>query len=606
MDSPNADIAKSESASSPGADEAPPLAATPAASVAPAPTEKAVAPTPTPGPPSRPAAVGLPASEITVAAATELPDTPAQPSLEGGFSLRVNARLVDIGVVAYDKKGHPIAGLKAEDYKIYDNGREQTVRFFGQTGDASVEPSADTRGALGQPAYSNRRVAASSGGAEGNTTILLIDADSLAWPDLTNVRTQMLRFLRGLSANDRVALYVLQARSFQVLQEATTDHSSLAAKLSQWMPTAQDLARSQEMEQRNRQQIDDVRSSTDLQSVNGNVSSSPDTASTVDPKLRANGNSPLRDAAPALMDVARHLAAIPGHKNLVWVSSDNVLVNWTDIAAGHDKEGAHIDGLVLHAQEALNDAHVSIDPLDASQLETMAVDSSLANMNVTLAPGTMAGSMPQGGAEKTGRVTAEMQQDVHGIQPAIQGLAAATGGRAFRRSSDLVAELNQAVADGRATYLLSFTPDTPADDQYHQLIVKVPAERGVTLRYRTGYQYAKEPIALKDRVREAMSQPLDVNDIAISANPEETPRGAVLKLRIATSDLALKQQDDRWVGRLDIFLVQREDDSPHPRVSGQRIGLRLLPATYQEALKSGSFLTNRSKESRRLARFASS
>ncbi len=586
---PNAGVAKSESAASSGAGDVRPLAATPAASVAatPAPAEEAAVPTPIASPPSRPAAVGLPASEITVAAATELPDSPAQSSSEGGFSLRVNARLVDIGVVAYDKKGHPITELKAEDFEIYDNGRKQTVRFFGRTGDASPEPATNSPGALGQPAYSNRRVAASSGGAEGNTTILLIDAGSLAWPDLTNVRSQMLRFLRGLSANDRVALYILQAHSFQVLEEATTDHSLLAAKLSQWMPSAQDLARSQEMEQRNRQQFDEVRNSTDMQSVNGNVSSSPDAASTVDPKLRANGNNPLRDVAPVLLDVAQHLAAIRGHKNLVWISSDNVLVNWTDIATGRDKGATHADGLVLRAQEVLNDAHVSIAPLDASQLETMAVDSSLANMNVTLAPGTMAGPAAQGGAEKTGRVTAEMQQDLHGIQPAIQGLAAATGGRAFRRSSDIVAELNQAVADGRATYLLGFTPDTSADDQYHQLTVKLPAERGVTLRYRSGYLYAKEPVTLKDRVRQAISQPLDVNDIAISANPVESPAGATLKLKIAANDLALKQQDDRWVGKLDIFLVQREDIGSHPRVSGQKIGLRLLPATYQEALKSG-------------------
>jgi VWFA-related protein len=590
--SPNAGIAKSESPASPSANELPPSAAS-SASVTPAPAERAATPTPTANPPSRPtAAVGLPDSEIIITAATELPDTPAQSSPGSGFSLRVNARLVDIGLVAYDKKGRPIAGLKAEDFKIYDNGREQTVRFFGQTGDAPMESSSDAPGVLGEPVYSNRRVAANSGAASGvtesNTTILLIDAGNLAWPDLTNVRTQMLRFLRGLPANDRVALYTLQAHSLQVLREPTTDHSLLAADLSQWMPSAQDLARSQEMEQRNRQQFDEVRNSTDLQSVNGNVSSAPDTASTVDPKLLANGNNPLRDVTPVLIDVARHLAAIPGHKNVVWVSSDNVLVNWTDIAAGRDRGGAHIDGLVLRAQEALNDAHVSIDPLDASQLETMAVDPSLANMNVTLAPGTMAGSAPQGGANKAGRVTAEMQQDLHGIQPAIQELAAATGGRTFRRSSDLVTELNQAVAHGRATYLLSFTPDTPADDQYHQLTVKLTAEHGVTLRYRTGYQYTKEAITLKDRVREAISQPLDVNDIAITANPVESPLGATLKLKIATSDLALKQQDDRWVGKLDIFLVQREDISSHaPRVSGQRIGLRLLPTSYLEALKAG-------------------
>jgi hypothetical protein len=88
-------------------------------------------------------------------------------------------------------------------------------------------------------------------------------------------------------------------------------------------------------------------------------------------------------------------------------------------------------------------------------------------------------------------------------------------------------------------------------------------------------------------MREAISQPLDMNDIAISANPVETPLGATLKLKIATSDLTLRQQDGRWMGKLDIFLVQREDTGNHAWVSGQAIQLRLLPATYEEAVKTG-------------------
>jgi VWFA-related protein len=589
--SPNAGLAPSGPPVSTIGAETSPVAEAPVAAPPSASAEKMVAAASAAAPATRPAAVGLPASEITVTAATELPDTPTQPSPDAAFSLRVNARLVDIGVVAYDKKGHPLTGLKAEDFEIYDNGRKQTVRFFSQTGDPSAAPPANEPGSSPQPAYSNRPAApapgSTSGSTEGAATILLIDAGNLPWPNLTNARTQMLRFLQGLPAGERVGLYVLQAHSFQVLEETTNDRPSLVAKLSQWMPSAQDLARSRETEERNRQQFDEVRSSADLQSVNGNLNSSPDTASTVDPKLLANGSNPLRDVVPVLVDVARHLAAVPGHKSLVWVSSDNVLANWTDKAVGRDKGGDHTSGMVLHAQEALNDAHVSIYPLDASQLETAAVEAGLENMNVTLAPGTMAGPAAQGGADKTGRITAQMQQDAHGIQPAVQDLATGTGGRIFRRSGDFVAELNQAVADGRATYLLSFTPGTPADDQYHQLTVKLPTRRGVTLRYRTGYQYTKEPVTLKDRIREAISQPLDVHDIAVSASPVETPLGATLKLKIATNDLSLKLQDDRWVDKLDIFLVQREDVASHARVSGQTIGLKLLPATYREAVKSG-------------------
>ena len=537
-------------------------------------------------------APGLPPSEITVAAATELPDTPAPSSPDAGFSLRVSARLVDVGVVVYDKKGHPITGLKADDFVIEDDGRRQTVRFLSQTGDTPAQLSTNAAGiSPAQPAYSNRRAAATAGSASGiaagNTTVLLIDAGNLAWNDLTNARGQLLHFLQGLPAGERVALYALQAHSFEVLEDATADHAALAAKLGQWMPNAQDLARSQQMEQRNRQQFEDVRSSNDLQSVNGNTSSSPDTAATVDPKLLANGSNPARDALPVLEAVARHLAAIPGHKNLVWISSDNVLADWADKAVGGDKGSKNIDGPVLRLQEALNDAHVSLYPLDASQPETQAVAADIGNMNVELAPGVTGAPRAQGGADKTGRLAAQMQQDMHPIRPAIQEMAAATGGRAFRRSGDIAASLDQAVADGRATYLLSFTPDSQADDKYHVLTVKLVGQHGATLHYRTGYQYTKEPVTLKDRVRQALSQPLDVSEIALSANPVSTPLGATLKLNIAANDLELKQQADRYIGKLDIFLVQREDLGSHARVSGQTIGLRLLPATYKEAIASG-------------------
>jgi VWFA-related protein len=487
--------------------------------------------TPAPSSPSPQPRPGLPDSEITVSAATALPDTP--PSPDAPFSIRTNARLVDVPVVAYDKKGRPLTDLNSTDFEIYDDGRKQTIRFFSATTDAPAESPASTTAPSPQPAYTNRRpttTAAAGNAPESSATILLIDAGNLAWPDLSNARRQILAFLQALPPGERAALYVLQANSFQVLAETTADHATLAAKLSHWMPTAQDLARARQMEERNRQQFDDVRSMDDLQSVNGNTNSSPDTAATVDPKLLANGSDPTRDTLPLLANVARHLATIPGHKTLVWVSSDNVLADFADKAVRRDKGGNSVDGAVLRTQEALNDAHVSLYPLDASQLETAAVDSSLANMSVQVAPGTMGSPTPQGGADKTGRLTEEMQVNSHPIRTAIQQMAAATGGRAFPRSGDMVKSLDQAVGDGRATYLLSFAPDSPADDQYHQLTVKLANRRGVTLRYRTGYLYTKEPATLKDRLRQAIARPLDTNEITLSATPLATPRGAALKL----------------------------------------------------------------------------
>jgi VWFA-related protein len=571
----------------------------------PAPAEAPVETTPAeaspPAAPAAPAAASTPAEppapepatpEINVAQATGLPEAPANSqtgSTNSSFTLRMTGRLVDVGLVAFDKKGHPVTDLKPEDFEIYDNGRKQTVRSFSQAGvEAAKEPGL----MRGQSVFSNRRADAvdaqpGAGVTEGSTTILLLDPSKLAWPDLTYARGEMLRFLQSLPANELVGLYVMNAHGFQVLQEGTADHALLASKLHGWMPSAQDLAQAQEMELRNRQQFDYVLNPTDLQSVNGNINMAPDTATMVDPQLRDNGSNPGRSAFPILAGVARHLAVIPGHKNLVWITSDNVLADWTNQAVGRDQGSKHVEGYVLRAQEALNDAHVSVYPLDASQLETNAIDPSLLGRNVQLAPSVTAPPGAQAGGQAPGHLAAEMQQDVHPIQAAIQGMAEATGGRAFRRSGEIQKNLDEVIADGRAAYLLGFTPDTPADDQYHLLTVKLAARRGVTLRYRTGYEYAKEPSTLKERFQQAVWQALDASEIAVSANPVAASEGTTLKLSIAGNDLALKQQAEHWVDKLDVFLIQRDDEGLHARITGQTLTLTLKPATYAKLLQEG-------------------
>jgi VWFA-related protein len=418
-------------------------------------------------------------------------------------------------------------------------------------------------------------------------TVLLIDAGNLAWGDLNNARAEMFKFLQTVPANQRVGLYVMKSRGFQVLEEGTIDHALLGSKLRQWMLSAQDLDRSKELEQRNRQQFDEVLNPTDLQYVKGNNGSAPETVNAVDPKLRDNGSNSRREAMPILAGVARHLAAVRGHKSLLWITSDNVLADWTDRTVSGDKGSKNNEAFALHAQEALNDAHVSVYPLDASQAGTQAVDASLKNSNIELSPSVTGPPQAQATGQAAGRSTAQMQQDMHPIQGPIQDMAKATGGRAFSRSGDIAAEVRGVVAEGEATYLLAFAPDPPADDQYHQLSVKLIRRPGVTLRSRTGYLYSKGQTTLKDRFRQAIWQEHDASEIAVSANPVTASAGTTLKLSIATNDLAMKQQDDRWVDKLDIFVVQRDDAALDAQITGQTLSLTLKPATYERLLQEG-------------------
>jgi VWFA-related protein len=559
------------------------------------------------------------APEISTTAANGLPDVPShspdQPagSQTPGMTLRVNTRLVDVNVVALDKKGHPITNLKPEDFEVYDNGVKQDVRSFMQTTadlppEASIPPS-PAAAVSESPTFSNQLKEAKSASAAGTSVILLIDGSNLSYTDLVDVRQQMVHFLQALPANERVALYTMKYHGYQVLQEATADHAVLAAQLAKWMPTAQDMANAQDEEQRNRQQIETVHSPEDMLSVNGNFTNDDAQAQTeaLDPKLRELGSTPGPNALRILVDVAHHLSAIPGHKSLVWVTSDNALADWNKMSVNIDKGSKYIEPIALRTQEAMNNAHVSVYPLDASLLEANVITADIGRRNVELTPtyqrplvyeAQLEGPEAQAGQDLNAfdqqrnfgngsRLQAQMQQDMHPISGVFREVADATGGRTFRRSSDIISELNGVVADGHATYLLGFSPTQPADGKYHLLTVKLVGHRDTSLRFRSGYQYDKEPSTLKERFAQVVWQPVDASEIGVSTKLVTDAAGSALRVTVSSSDLDLKQQDSIWAGKLDIFLVQRDPEALHAKVTGLTVGLRLKSPTYQRALKEG-------------------
>jgi hypothetical protein len=180
-----------------------------------------------------------------------------------------------------------------------------------------------------------------------------------------------------------------------------------------------------------------------------------------------------------------------------------------------------------------------------------------------------------------------MTQDLHPMQGIIRDVAGATGGRTIRRTGELASALTGIVEDGHAIYQLSFSPQGTADDQYHAIAVKIAGRRGVSLRYRTGYVYAKDPATLRERFQAAVWRPLDVSEIAVSADIDPGENSAAVRLNIAAGDLEMQRQAGRWMDQLDIFFIQRDDAGLHAHLEGQTLGLRLKTATYQNLLPTG-------------------
>ncbi len=549
--------------------------------------------------------------EIAVAAPAPFPNTPEPHQAASGpssFSFSVNVRLFDVDVSAFDTRGKPATSLSMKDFEVHDDGKKQTLRSLSQVSGTASPMGQGPATAVQEAVYSDRPASLSGLAAQpaqmvalASSTILLLDESSVGFADLNYARQEVLKFLGRLPASEPVGIYVRIGPSFQILAEQSTDHAALSSALRKWVPTAQELARAQEEETRNRLHSDYVDSPSGMEYVNGNTGgmnaptaeplstamiSSGGNASS-DTKLSKGGQNPLRDALAGLIGVAANMNAIAGHKNLVWVASDNVLANWSDQTPGTAPGSDGIDAFTLGVAEVLNDAHVSLYPLDASQLDATAADASLESSTVGSNPALSSEFPNAANAPTGGRENAQMQQDTHAVQPAIQHLVQATGGRWFGRAGNMVGELDSVIADGDATYLLSFSPDTEPDGKYHQITVTVPGKPGIKLHYRTGYLYSKEPSTLKDRLAQAVWQPQDESEIGLTAHWDHASQGTAISLNIAGSDIGLALEGDLRTDRLDIFLVQRDDTGTRAQAKEQTLVLNLKPETYQKVLQDG-------------------
>ena len=425
-----------------------------------------------------------------------------------------------------------------------------------------------------------------------DTLILLMDESHLPFQDLNRARGEVLRFLRAIRPTSRVALYSIGEHGFHVIQDVTQDHALVMTRLAAWMPSASAVTQALELDRRNRQQFDTVRSASDLGSVNGNSVDSPENMHGTDPELRQMGDNPLRQSLEGMIALARHFGPVPGHKSLAWISGDSVLANWEDKAVGKDKGSKQLDPAIAHTREALNEAHIALYAVDASNVSTGAIDSSLYNRNVGVDPSDISNLAPGGAARNSapGRATAQMQQDLHGIEGPVRSLAESTGGRAINKGSDLALTLRVIEQDSAALYEIGFTPDSQADGTFHTLLVKTPGRNDVKLRYRTGYLYKEEGSTTQERFQLAVWSPQDATGIGLTAEavpPTDKTEKGVIRLRVAFKGLQFEQKADRWTDQLYIFIAERDDAAQKAQVSGDTLRMSLKQATYDTGMPTG-------------------
>jgi VWFA-related protein len=338
-------------------------------------------------------------------------------TLDSGPVLHSNTRLIEVDVVAEDKKGHPVLDLTRDNFEVYDQGKIQKLRIFTKNSLESSQPSYTKASDLKNGAGMSFTNMAESRSGPGAVTIILIDSLNTKWVNQVYAREQVIKFLRQIKPDDHIAIYSMGFGRFRIFHDFTQDASELVRKLGTWNGEV----KGQEVSQ-------DSISQTDMGQELGDwlKGKSPDFV-----QSQHMGNADrfgTEQSLKILAAVARQLASIPGRKNLIWISEGFPLVDWSSLAdvvygqaesTGKAREMAapnafHLE--MMMAMREISDQNVAIYPVDALCLfnpffNTSAQDSSAVGLKA------LAG--------------------IHAREQAMDEIAKRTGGRAFYESNDL-------------------------------------------------------------------------------------------------------------------------------------------------------------------------
>ncbi len=145
-------------------------------------------------------------------------ESPAAPQ---GGTLRVDVDLVTIEVIAQDKKGTPMLNLKKEDFRIYEDGKQQEIMSFDAVADKADEPMPTS---LKDVDESNRR---------GKVVLILFDDSNITASQIQMSRESAEKYVKQHMRPWDFVGVASYGLSLKILQNLTHDAEKVVAAIRQ-------------------------------------------------------------------------------------------------------------------------------------------------------------------------------------------------------------------------------------------------------------------------------------------------------------------------------------------------------------------------------------
>ena len=402
-----------------------------------------------------------------------------------------DTRLVLVDVIAKDAKGNPVLGLRAEDFTIIDGGKAQKIRSFDEHQSRAVSELSRTNELVADlpvGVFTNWQPAPKS----GSVNIILFDSLNTTFADQAHARSQLISFLQSLPKGQQIALYTL-GDHLRIVQSisGSSDTLIMAANRLGALSKLDGLNRGRQAD--NMAERADSVPSIGLQQFVGTPD--PDRDHPHNPsdlleeflqeETNAIDNRRVSTTLEALRELARSVAAVPGRKNLIWISGSFPLT-----IGGPDRSTtAQTYASELRKTAALLAAHqIAIYPIDARGLVTYAVGADRTGYQLNE---KRADDAAYGQNKQLRDARSELLQ-AHAV---MDELAEQTGGRAFYNTNGLSRAITNSIQEGSNYYTLAYSPAKQDwDSSLHKITVK-SSRKDLTLLYRRGYYAVADPFA---------------------------------------------------------------------------------------------------------------
>ena len=413
-----------------------------------------------------------------------LAQQPTEQPASATTTIKAETRLVLVDVIVTDKKGEYIHDLEQKDFKVWEDDKEQAIKTFSfEHGSAPSEPTK-------------------------RNLVLFFDDDSMDPAAQSRARAAAAKFIDTNAGPGRYFAVIDFAGTMRVTQNFTDDTARLKEVVGQ----------------------------AKLSTANLNASLGSPVFSSYDAYTN-------RNVLLALRSVARSMAALPGRKSLVWLTSGMAMTpdNQADMTAlisvcNRSNVAVYpvdVRGLTGPIQGRQSRPLLQDEDSGFTYVQFSARDDETPRLVYVAQKGGSGG----GGGGRTGGTTGTtgntggragntgkstytppfnpvpftnpvnqpgtillppLQGSMSTTQQILYSVATGTGGFVIANSNDLLAGLEKIGKESSEYYVLGYTPPTPEDGACHSLKVKVDRS-GTIVRERTGYCAVKPADFLADK-----------------------------------------------------------------------------------------------------------